>query len=132
MPLIQGEYPLLFTHFKQYLNDWLNETIEIQEGDSQTLTFTNVEEISRKVKDYIMSLVPVCLEMVGSDQSDLLRKNRLHQNQFMLGKSQALDIYSPMNASNEMLKAVKSTPFFMNANSYSGIIQTNGSPFKIE
>ena len=103
-------YPLL-GYFRNYLQNFLEENINC---NNQDIVLKDPRSILNGVRDFIASKAQTMLTIGGyaNGQYPQNLASYLYQNQMMMGRSKVQSIYSILNARNELLKAVKSAPFF--------------------
>jgi hypothetical protein len=106
---IDQTYPLL-GYFRNYLQNFLEGKINC---NNQSIELKNTRSILNGVRDFIASKAQTMLTIGGYANGRYPNLvSYLYQNQMMMGRSKVQSIYSILNARNELLKAVKSAPFF--------------------
>ena len=111
-------YPLL-GYFRNHLENKLVGIVKATTtNQSATLDGNTIDAILTGIRDFIMTKVPTSLVIGGapnnaSKNSDYPNLNSyLYFDRVTLDRSEIQNVYSILNARNEIVKALQSTPFF--------------------
>ena len=116
--VVVGEWPLL-GYFRNHLKNYLNGVIVASGGNQEVTVDSNTRDaILRGVRDFIMSKVQAALVIGGYDTSKTGNEMYPNLNSYLywdrvrLDRAEIQNVYSTLNARNEIVKALQSTPFF--------------------
>ena len=116
---IVGVWPLL-GYFRNHLKNYLSSSVIIASSANQNVTIDNATEnaILNGVRDFIVSKVPTSMVIGGYDHTKTGNERYPNLNSYIywdkvvLDRQEVQNVYSTLNARNELVKALQSAPFF--------------------